>query len=135
MDGGEVGNHHAKSLGLIHAAEDLSTDSLQFIRDLVGQGKYEGGVNRLKWDVEPRAVVERNQLRLSGLGLEIHDEVFGEGVLVPDLEHGEKLVEMGLGEFGIDGEPYLRALVRGSNDSTLRSVCGLLWRVHIATFL
>jgi hypothetical protein len=34
MDEGKIGHHHAKCLGPIHAAENLSTDSFQFIGDL-----------------------------------------------------------------------------------------------------
>jgi hypothetical protein len=46
-------------------------------------------------------VVERNKLRLRGLGFEIRDDVLSEGVLSPDFEHGKELVEMALGELGI----------------------------------
>jgi len=45
------------------------------------------------------------QLRLRGLGFETHDNVFSQGILSPDFEHGKELVEMALGEFGIDGKP------------------------------
>jgi len=79
-------------------------------------------VNALKWNVQPRAVIERNKLCLRGLGFEIHDDVFREGVLSADFEHSEKLAEMALGEFGIDGEPELSARLHGSNNSALRSV-------------
>jgi hypothetical protein len=46
--------------------------------------------------------------------------VFSEGVLPADFEHSEKLAEMALGEFGIDGEPELSARLHRSNDSALR---------------
>ena len=59
----------------------------------------------MKWNVQPRTVVEPNKLRLSSLALEIHDDVLSEGVLSPDFKHGEKLVEIALGESGIDREP------------------------------
>jgi hypothetical protein len=52
--------------------------------------------------------------------------VLREGVLSPDLEHGKELVEMTHGESRIDGKPELSALLRGRNDSALRSGCGLL---------
>ena len=45
VDGGKIGHHHAKCLGAIHAPKNLSSNSLQFIRDLVGQRKHEGGVD------------------------------------------------------------------------------------------
>jgi hypothetical protein len=38
-------------------------------------------------------------LRLRGLALETHDDVFSEGVLPPDFKHGKELIEMALGEF------------------------------------
>jgi hypothetical protein len=65
-------------------------------------------------------------LRLSGLALETHDDVFSKGVLSPDFQHGEKLVEMALGESGINGQPELSALLCWGNDSAFRSGCGLL---------
>src|ERR1035441_8555702 len=117
MDEGEIGHHYAKRLGLIHAAENLPAHSLQLIRNLVGQREDERGVDTLKWNVQPRAVIERQNLRLSGLGLKVHDDMLSEGVLSPDFEHSKKLGEMGLGEFGIDGEPDLSTLLCGSNDS------------------
>ena len=64
---------------------------------------------------------------------EIHDDVFGQGVLVADFQHSEKLVEMALGESGIDSEPDLSPLLCGSNDSALRSGCGLLRSGHVAS--
>jgi len=71
MDGCEIGHHHAKSLGLIHSAENLSANSLQLIGNLVGQGEDEGGVDTLKRYVQPRAVIECENLRLCRLGLEV----------------------------------------------------------------
>jgi hypothetical protein len=133
MDEGKIGHHHAKCLGLIHAAENLAANSIQFIGYLVCQWEYERGVNALKWNVQPRAVIERNKLCLRGLGFEIHDDVFREGVLSPDFQHGKQLAEMALGEFGIDGEPELRALLCGRNDSALRSSCGLLRNGHVVS--
>ena len=105
MDKGEIGHHHAKCLGPIYSAENLAANSIQLIGYLVCQWEYESGVNALKWNLQPRAVIERNKLLLRGLGLEIHDDVFREGVLPPDLEHGKKLAEMAFREFGIDGQP------------------------------
>ena len=99
MDGGEVGHHHAKRLGLIHAAENLSADPFQFVGNLMGQWEDEGCVNTLKRNVQPRAVIERHNLRLCRLGFEIHDDVLGQGVLSADFQHGKKLVEISLGEF------------------------------------
>jgi len=78
----------------------------------------------LKWNVQSLVVVELKELRLSGLDFETHNDVFSQGVLSPDFEHGKKLVEMALGEFGIDSEPELSALHCGRNDSALRSGCG-----------
>jgi hypothetical protein len=130
MDEGEIGHHHAKCLGPIHTAKNLSADSFQFIGDLKRQRKYESGVDTLKWNVQPLVVVERNKLRLSGLALETHDDVFGQGVFSSDFEHGKKLAEMALGEFGIDGEPELSARLHGSNDSALRSGSGFLRSGH-----
>jgi hypothetical protein len=34
MDEGEIGHHHAKCLGPIHTAKNLSANSFQFIGDL-----------------------------------------------------------------------------------------------------
>jgi hypothetical protein len=65
----------------------------------MGQREDERCVNALKRNVQPRAVIERLNLRLSGLGFEIHDDVFREGVLPTDFKHSEKLAEMALGEF------------------------------------
>jgi hypothetical protein len=96
-------HHHAKCLGPIHAAENLPANSIQFIGYLMCQWEYECGVNALKWNVQPRAVIERNKMCLSGLGFEIHDDVLSEGVLSPDFQHGKQLGEMAFGEFGIDG--------------------------------
>jgi hypothetical protein len=120
IDGCEVGHHHAKCLGFIDAAENLSADPFQFVSNLMGQWEDEGCVNTLKRNVQPRTVIERQNLRLSGLGFEIHDDLLGHGVLVADFQHGKQLVEMALGEFGIDSEPDLRALLCGCNDSALR---------------
>ncbi|MGD0548821.1 MAG: hypothetical protein ABR991_13535 [Terracidiphilus sp.] len=98
MDEYIVGHHHAKCLGPIHPAENLSADSFQFIGNLERQWKHERGINTLKWNVQPLVVVERYKLRLRGLGFETHDDVFSESVLSPDFEHGKELVEMALGE-------------------------------------
>jgi hypothetical protein len=57
----------------------------------VCQWEYGRGINALKWDVQPRAVIERNKLCLRGLGFETHDDVFSESVLSADFEHSEKL--------------------------------------------
>jgi hypothetical protein len=120
MNEGEIGYHHAKCLGPIHPAENLSANSFQLVGNLEGQRKYERGVDTLKWNVQPLVVVERNKLRLSGLALETHDYVFGQGVLSPDFEYSKKLAEVALGEFGIDGEPELSARLCGRNDFALR---------------
>jgi hypothetical protein len=99
----------------------------------VCQWKYECSVNALKRNVQPRAVIERNKLCLRGLGFEIHDDMFSEGVLSPDFEHGKQLAEMALGEFGIDCEPELSALFCGRNDSALRSGSGFLHSGHMVS--
>ena len=130
MDGCEVGHHHAKRLGLIHTPENLPTDSLQLIGNLVGQREDERRVDALERDVQPRAVIEGQNLRLSGLGFESHDDVFGQSVLVADFQHGKELIEMGFGELGIDGEPNLSPLLCGSDNSVLRAGCNLRLRGH-----
>jgi hypothetical protein len=43
------------------------------------------------------------------------------------------LVEIALGESGIDGQPKLSAFLRGSNDSAFRSGCGLLSSGHVVS--
>jgi hypothetical protein len=98
MDKGEIGHHHAKCLGPIHSAENLSANSIQLIGDFVCQWKHECGVDTLKWNVQPLIVVERKKLRLRGLGFETHDNVFSQGVLVPDFQHCKKLAKMALGK-------------------------------------
>jgi hypothetical protein len=133
MDKRKVCHHHAKCLGPIYSPENLAANSIQFIGYIVCQWEYERGVNALKWDVQPRAVIECSKLCLRGLGFEIHDDVFREGVLSADFEHGKKLAEMTLGEFGIDGEPELSARLCGSNDSALRPGGGLLRRGHVVS--
>jgi hypothetical protein len=135
MNEGEIGHHHAKCLGPIHTAKNLSANSFQLIGDLERQWKHECGVDTLKWNVQPLVVVERNELRLRDLGFETHDDVFSEGVLSPDLEHSKKLAEMALGEFGIDGEPELSALLCGRNDSALWSGWGLFRGGHVVSSL
>jgi hypothetical protein len=133
VDGCKIGHHHAKCLRPIYSAENLAANSIQFIGYLVCQWEYERGVNALKWNVQPLVVVEGKKLRLSRFGLEIHDDVFCEGVLPPDFEHSKKLAEMALGEFGIDGEPELSARLHGSNDSALRSGSGFLRSGHVVS--
>jgi hypothetical protein len=121
MNEGKIGHHHAECLGPIHSPKNLSANTIQLVGYIVCQRKHERGVNALKWNVQPRAVIERNKLCLRGLGFEIHDDVFSEGILSPDFEHSKKLAEMALGEFGVDGESELSARLRGSNNSALRS--------------
>jgi hypothetical protein len=133
MHEGKIGNHHAKCLGPIYSAENLSSDPFQFIGYLKRQRKHECGIDALKWNVEPLVVVERNELCLRGLALEAHDDVFGKGVLSPDFEHGKELIEMAHSESGIDGKPELSALLRGRNDSALRSGWGLLCSGHVVS--
>jgi hypothetical protein len=133
MDRGEIGHHHTKCLGPIHPTENLSANSFQLIGYLVCQRKHESGVDTLKWDVQPLVVVEGKKLRLRGLAFEIHDDVLSQGVLSPDFQHGKKLVEMALGEFGIDGEPELSALLCGRNDPALRSDYGFLRCGHVVS--
>ena len=130
---GKIGHHHAKCLGPVYSAENLSSNAFQFIGNFVGQWKDERCVNSLEWNVQPLVVVERYKLRLSDLALETHDDVFSEGVLFADFQHGKKLVEIVLGESGIDGQPKLSALLRGSDDSALRSGCGLLRCRHMVS--
>jgi len=126
MDEGIIGHHHAKCLGSIHPAENLSANPFQFVGNIEGQRKHESGVDTLKWNVQPLVIVERYKLRLCGLGFETHNDVFSQGVLSPDFQHSKKLVEMALGEFGIDGEPELSALLCGRNDPALRRVVALV---------
>jgi hypothetical protein len=133
VDGCKIGHHHAKCLGTIYSAENLAANSIQLIGYLVCQWEYERGVNALKWNVQPRAVIKRNKLCLRGLGFEIHDDVFSESVLSADFEHGKKLAEMALGEFGIDCKPELSACLHGSNDSALRSVWGFFRGGHVVS--
>jgi hypothetical protein len=135
VDGCKIGDHHAKRLGPIYSAENLAANSIQFIGYLVCQRKHECCVNALKWNVQPRAVIERNKLCLRGLGFEIHDDVFCEGVLPTDFENSKKLAEMVFGEFGIDGEPELSARFHGSNNSALRSGWGLFSNGHVVSSL
>jgi hypothetical protein len=59
--------------------------------------------------------------------------MLGQGVLSPDFEHGKKLAEMALGEFGIDGEPDLSALLSGSNDSAFWAGSGFLCSGHVVS--
>jgi hypothetical protein len=59
--------------------------------------------------------------------------VFGQGILSADFEHGKKLAEMALGEFGIDGEPELSARLCGRNDFALRSGSGFLCGRHMVS--
>jgi hypothetical protein len=133
VDGCKIGHHHAECLGPIHPAENLAANSIQFIGYLVCQWEYERGVNALKWNVQPRSVIERNKMCLCGLCFEIHDDVFRKGVLSPDFEYSEKLAEMALGEFGINREPELSARLHGSNDSAHRSGSGFLRSGHMAS--
>jgi hypothetical protein len=133
VDGCKISDHHAKCLGPIYSAENLAANSIQFIGDFVCQWEYERCVNALKWNIQPRAVIERNKMCLRGLGFEIHDDVFSQGVLPTDFEHGEKLAEMALGEFGIDGKPELSARLHGSNNSALRSGSGFLRSGHVVS--
>jgi len=103
MDEGEVCHHHAKCLGPIHSAQNLSPDPLQLVGNIVRQRKNESGVDTLKRNIQPLVVVERDEFLLSALAFETHDNVFGKSVLLPDFEHGKKLIEMAQGESGIDG--------------------------------
>jgi hypothetical protein len=135
VNGCKIGHHHAECLGPIYSAENLAANSIQFIGYFMGQWEYERGVNALKWNVQPRAVIERNKMCLRGLGFEIHDDVFREGVLSPDFQYGKQLAEMALGELGIDGEPELSACLHGSNDSALRSGWGILRSGHVVSYL
>src|ERR1035438_4919206 len=133
MNEGEIGHHHTECLGPIHAAENLAANAIQFVGYLVCQWKYERGVNALKWNVQPRAIIERNKLCLRGLSFEIHYDVFREGVLSADFKHSEQLAEVALGKFGIDGKPKLSALLCGGNDFAFRAGCGLLRSGHVVS--
>jgi len=135
MDCREVGHHHAKCLRLVNTTKNLPADSLQLINNLVGQREDERRVDTLKRNVQPWAVIERQNLRLCRLGFEIHDDVFGQGVFVADFQHSKKLVEVCLCELGIDREPDLRPLLCGSDDSALRAGCGLRLRCHAVSSL
>ncbi|MGA9126534.1 MAG: hypothetical protein WB425_00150, partial [Terracidiphilus sp.] len=70
---------------------------------------------------------------LSCLGFETHDDVFRQCILPADFEYSEKLGEMSLGEFGIDGEPELSARLCGRNDSALRSNSDFLCGRHMVS--
>jgi hypothetical protein len=72
---------------------------------------------------------------LRRLGFETHDDVLCEGVLLPDFQHSKELIEVALGESGIDCEPELSALLCRRNDSALRSRCGLLRNGHVIYLL
>jgi hypothetical protein len=61
--------------------------------------------------------------------------MFSERVLFPDFEHSKELIEIALGESGIDGKPKLSALLCGSNDFALRFGRGLGRRSHIIIYL
>jgi hypothetical protein len=121
-------------LGFVHASKNFPADSFQFIGNLVGQWEDERCVNALKRNVQPRAVIKRLNLRLSGLGFEIHDDVLGQGILVADFQNGKKLAEIGFGEFEIHREPDLSPLLCGCNDSALRAGSRLLLRGHVVFF-
>ena len=133
MDEGKVCHHHAKSLGPIHSAENLSSDPLQFVGNLERQGEHKCGVDSLKWNVQPLVVVKRNELRLSSPTLKTHNDMLSEGVLFPDFHHSKELIEMALGESGIYCEPELSARLCRSNDSALRSCCGFLRNGHVGS--
>ena len=133
MDEGKIGHHHAKCLGPIDSAENLSSNPLQFIGYLVRQWEHECGVDGLERNVQPLVVIERNELRLRRLSFETHDDVFSEGILFPDFQHSEELIEIALGESGIYRKPKLSALLCGRNDSALRSRCGLLRNGHVGS--
>jgi hypothetical protein len=133
MDESKIGDHHAKCLGPIHPAENLSANPFQLIGNLERQRKYESGVNTLKWNVQPLVVIEGKKLRLRSLRFETHDDVFRKSVLSSDFEHGKKLAEMALGEFGIDGEPELSARLCGRHDFALRSGWGFLCGRHVVS--
>ena len=89
MNVGKIGHHNAKRFGIVHPTENLPAHSLQLVGNIVCQREYEGSVDTLKRNVQPRAVIERHNLRLCGLGFEIHDDVFRQGVLPPDFEHSK----------------------------------------------
>jgi hypothetical protein len=133
MDEGKVCHHHAKSLGPIHSAENLSSDPLKFVGNLERQWEHECGVDSLKWNVQPLVVVKRNELSLSSLTFKAHNDVLSEGVLFPDFHHSEELIEMALGESGIYCESELSARLCGSNDSARRSCCALLRTGHVVS--
>jgi hypothetical protein len=133
MDKGKIGHHHSKSLGPIDPAENLSSDPLKFVGNLERQWEHECGVDSLKWNVQPLVVVKRNELSLSSLTFKANNNVLSEGVLFPDLHHSEELIEMALGESGIDGKPELSALLCRRNDSAFRSDCGLRRSGHMVS--
>jgi hypothetical protein len=122
MDEGKIGHDHAKCFGVIDSSENLSSDSVQFVANLVRQRKYESSVDFRKWNILPLILVKRLKSCLSGLGFEIHDDVLGDGVPLLDLEYGNESVEIVLGEPGIDCEPYLSPLPFWRDDSAFRRV-------------
>jgi hypothetical protein len=107
VDEGKIGHDHAKCFGVIDSSENLSSDSIEFVDNLVGQRNYERGVDCPSWNVQPLVPIKIMKSCLSGLGFEIHDEVLGEGVPSSYLEHGKELLEIVLGKTGIDCEPNL----------------------------
>jgi len=122
MDEGKIGHHHAKCLRPTHSAENLSADSFQLIGYFVGQWEHECGIDTLKWNVQPLVVVKRDELRLRRLCFEMHDDMFSEGVLLPDFQYSKELIEIALGESGIDGKPPSNAFRNGTADDSYRSV-------------
>ena len=69
MNEGEVGNHNAKRLGLVYPAENLPAHSLQLVGNIVCQREYEGSVDALKRNIQPRAVIERHKCACAALVL------------------------------------------------------------------
>ena len=53
MDEGKIGHDHAKCFGVIDSSENLSSDSIEFVDNLVGQRNYERGVDCPSWNVQP----------------------------------------------------------------------------------
>jgi hypothetical protein len=130
VDEGKIGHDHAKCFGVIDSSENLSSDSIEFVDNLVGQRNYERGVDCPSWNVQPLVPIKIMKSCLSGLGFEIHDEVLGEGVPSSYLEQGKELLEIVLGKPGIDCEPNLNPFPYGGDNSGLQPILGCILSGH-----
>jgi hypothetical protein len=130
MDEGKISHDHAKCFGVIDSSESLTSDSIEFVENLVGQRNYERCVDWPTWNIHPLVLVKRMKSGLSGLGFETHDKVLGQGILSSNLEHGKELLEEVLGKPGIDCEPDLTPLCFGGDDSVLQRIFNCVLSGH-----